>query len=100
MNVVVAKKRRYVESNGGFRYGYITHYFGDTGRVSLPDLLANSYLYTAIYHRWSQSIVFECRRVRKRKGRDRIMCPFCVRISFNRSVGSYIVNVYRLTHLG
>ena len=45
-------------------------------------------------------MVFECIEVRKRKGCDRTTSSFCVRIAFDRSVGSYIVKVHRFTHLG
>ena len=87
LSVIVAKMSRCVESNGGFRYGYIRHYFGDTGRTLLPDILANSHMDTASCHRWPQFMVFGYRDVCKRKGYDRTTCPFCVRIAFDISVG-------------
>ena len=93
LSVIVTKMRRYVKSNGGFWYGSIRRYVGHTGRVSLPDLLANSHLNTAICHRWSQPVIFECREVQKRKDCDHTTCPFCVRVVF-------IVKVCRLTRLG
>ena len=41
-----------------------------------------------------------CREVRKRKGCDHSGCPFCVRIAFDRSVGSYVVKLCRCLHTG
>lgn len=28
------------------------------------------------------------------------MCPFCVRVVYDRAVGGYVFKVYRLSHLG
>ena len=99
VSVIVTNMCRYGESNGDFRYGYVTHYFGDSGCGSLPDVLANSYLDTDMCLRWSMSFSFEHREVPKKKGCDRIICPFCVRITFDRSVGAYVVKVCQLFHL-
>ena len=42
LSVVVVKVRKYVESNRSFRYVHMKHYFGDSSRCSLPDVLDNS----------------------------------------------------------
>ena len=63
LSVIVTKMSRYIESNGGFRYISIKHYFGDLGRAALPDLLTKSDLDTAICNRWPQSMLFECREI-------------------------------------
>ena len=87
-------------SNGGFRFVIDKYYFGEFGRSLLPDVLANSYLDTTICDRWLHSVSIECREVRKMKRCIRTTCPFCVRIVFDRAVGSYIVKVCMLSHLG
>ena len=63
-------------------------------------MLANSYLNTTCFERWLQSISFDCREVRKRKGCVHSGCSFCVCIVFDRSVGSYIVKLCRCLHTG
>ena len=76
------------------------HYFGESSRDSLPDILATSYEGSTISTRWTQCFSFACKEVRKRKGCDHIMCPFCVRVVYDRAVGGYVFKVYRLSHLG
>ena len=70
------------------------YYFGVSGRSDVPDVLANSYLDTTYFERWSQSISFDYREVRKGSGCEHSGYPFCVRIAFDRSVGSYIVKMF------
>ena len=98
MSVIVIKMRKYVESSGEFRYVHEALLWSIC-RGLLSDVLANSYLDSAIYSRWSESFSFEYREVRKRKGCNRGMCPFCVRVVFDRVVGGYVFKVYRLPHL-
>ena len=100
LSVIVTKNRKYIESNGDFRYCSVKSYFGDLGRASLPNELVNSHLDTAICLRWPQSMVFECGEVWNMKGCDHTTCQFCVRIVFERSDGSYVIKVCRLAHLG
>lgn len=41
---VIVTMRKYIASNGGFRYVSVKHYFDESSRGSLPDVLATSYL--------------------------------------------------------
>ena len=70
----------------------VKYYIDKSGRDSLPDILANSYLDSAISTC--------CRAVRNWKGCDRMMCLFCVCGVFDREVGGYVVNVCQLFYLG
>ena len=76
------------------------HYFGASGHSDVPDVLASLYLDTTYFQRWPQSISFECREIRKRKGCELSGCPFSVRIRFDRSVGSYVVKLCRCLRTG
>ena len=76
------------------------YYFGLSGRSDLPDVLAHSYLDKNEFDRWPQSMSFECREIRKRKGVDYSYCPFCVRVTFDRSVDVYVVKRCRSLHIG
>ena len=96
----MSKIREYILYHGIFRFVMQKYYFGVTGRSDFPDVLANSYLDTTYFECWPQSISFDCREVRKRKGCEHSGCPFCVRIAFNRSVGSYVVKLCRCLHTG
>ena len=60
-------------------------------------MLSVSDLDSSLCHRWSQLLSFQCRGVRKRKNCSRVMCPFCVCISFDRALGSYVIKNYVLT---
>ena len=60
--------REYISSHGGFRFTMRKYYFCLSGRSDIPDVLANSYLDNIEFDRWPQSISFECREIRKRKG--------------------------------
>ena len=98
--IIVSKMREYISSHGGFRFVIQKYYFGVSSRSDVPDVIANSYLDTTYFERWSQSISFDYREVRKRKGCDHSGCPFCVRIAFDRSVGSYVVKLCRCLYIG
>ena len=100
LGIIVSKMRQYIFSHGVFRFVMQKYYFGVTGRSDVPDVLANSYLDTTYFERWPQSIPFDCREIRKRKGYEHSGCPFCVRIAFDRSVGFYVVKVCRCLHTG
>ena len=76
------------------------YYFDESGRSLISDVLVNSYMDTTISTSWLQSIVFQCREVRKRKGYDCTMCLFCVCIVFDRAVGGYVAKMCWLFHLG
>ena len=89
---------QYISSHGGFRFVMQKYYFGVTGRSDVPNVIANSYLNTTYFERWPQSISFDCREVRKRKGCEHSGCPFCVRIAFDRSVDFYIVKLCQCLH--
>ena len=90
--------REYISSHGSFRFDIQKYYFGVSGRSDIPDVLANSCLDTSYFERWSQSISFDCREVRERKGCDHSDCPFCVRVTVDRSVCSYVVKLCQCTH--
>ena len=88
----------YIRSSGDFWYAVVKHHFGESGRVILPDPLSVSDLDTSLYHRWHQLLSFEYREVKKRKNCSHMVCPFCVRISFDRAVGSYVIKNCVLAH--
>ena len=92
--------RQYIFSHGAFWFVIYKYYFGGSGLSDISDVLANSYLNTTYFERWLQSISFDCREVRKRKGCIHSGCSFCGRIVFDRSVGSYIVKLCRWLHTG
>ena len=92
--------REYISSHGNFRFVMQKYYFGVSGRSDIPDVLTNSYMDTPYFERWPQSISFDCIEVRKRRGCDHSSCPFCVRIAFDRSVGSYVEKLCRCLHTG
>ena len=92
--------RQYISSYGGFRFVMRNHYFGASGRSDLPDVLLGVHLDPAYFQKWPQSITFECREVRKRKGSELSGCPFSVRVAFDRLVGSYVVKQCRCVHTG
>ena len=73
------------------------HHQEDT---DIPDVLLGVYLDPAYFPKWPQSITFECREIRKRKGCEHSGCPFSVRVAFDRSVGSYVVKQCRCVHTG
>ena len=98
LGIIVSKMRQYISSNGGFRFVMQKYYFGVSGRSDIPDVLANSCLDTSYFESWPQSISFDCREVRERKGCDHSDCPFCVRVTFDRSVCSYVVKLCQCTH--
>ena len=100
LGIIVSKIRQCISSHGGFRFVVKKHYFDVSGRSDVPDVLASSYLDTAYFQRWPQSISFECREIRKRKGCEQSSCPFSVRIAFDRSVSSYVVKLCRCLHTG
>ena len=79
----MSKIREYILYHGIFRFVMQKYYFDVSGRNDIPDVLANLYLDTTYFERWPQSISFDCRKVRKRKGHDHSDCLFCVRIPFN-----------------
>ena len=100
LGIIVSKMRQYISSHGGFRFVMRNHYFGVSGRSHVPDVLASSFLDTTYFQRWPQSISFECREIRKRKGCEQSSCPFSVRIAFDRSVSSYVVKLCRCLYTG
>ena len=100
LGIIVSKMRQYISSYGGFRFVMRNHYFGASGRSDLPDLLLGVHLDPAYFQKWPQSITFECREVRKRKGSELSGCPFSVRVAFDRSVGSYVVKLCKCLHIG
>ena len=100
MGIIVSKMREYISSHGSFRFAMQKYYFSVSSSSDIPDVLANSYLDTTYFERWPQLFSFDCREVRKRKGRDHSDCPFYVRIAFDRSVGSYVVKLCRCLHTG
>ena len=100
LGVVMDNMREYVLSHVSFRFIMLKYYFDISGRSLLPDVLAHSYLDTTISGRWPQSISFECREIRKRKGCSYSGCPFCVHITFDRSVCGYVVKRCQLFHIG
>ena len=59
----------------------------------------NPYLDNSISTRWPQLFSVECREAQKRKRWDRTMYLFCVYDAFDRAIGGYVVNVYRLSRL-
>ena len=59
LGIIVSKMRQYISSHGGFRFVMRNHYFGESGRSDVPDVLASSYLDTAYFQRWPQYISFE-----------------------------------------
>ena len=100
LGIIVSKMRQYISSHGGFRFVMRNHYFGVSGRSHVPGVLASSFLDTTYFQRWPQSLSFECREIRKRKGCEHSGCPFSVRIAFDRSVGCYVVKLCRCLHTG
>ena len=60
--------RQYISSHGGFRFVMRNHYVGASGRGDLLDVLLGVYLDPVYFPKWPQSITFECREIRKRKG--------------------------------
>ena len=61
LGIIVSKMRQYISSHCGFRFVIQKYYFGVSGRSDVPDVLADSYLDTTSFERWSQSIIFDCR---------------------------------------
>ena len=100
LGIIESNTRQYISSHVGFRFIMRNHYFGVSGRSDVPDVLASLYLDTIYFERCPQSISFDCREIRKRKGCDHSGCPFSVRIAFNRSVGFYVVKLCRCLHTG
>ena len=100
LGIIVAKMCEHILFHGGFRFVMLKYYFGISGRSSLPDVLADSYLDTTISDRWPQSISFECREIRKRKCYYHYECLFCVRIVFDRSVCGHVVKLCQLYRVG
>ena len=100
LSIIVSKMRQYISSYGGFRFITQKYYFGVSGRSDFPGVVANSCLDTIYVEHWPQSISFDCREVRKRKGCEHSGCPFCVGVAFDRSVGSYVVKLCRCLHTG
>ena len=98
LGIIVSKMRQYISSHGGFRFVMKNDFFGVSDRSDVPDVLASSYLDTTYFQRWPQSISFECREIRKKKGCDHSGCPFSVRIAFDRSVSSYVIKLCRCLH--
>ena len=96
----MSKMCQYISSHGGFRFVMQKYYFGVTGRSDVLNVLASLYLDITYFERWPHSISFDCREIRKRKGYEHSGCPFCVRITFDRSVGSYVVKLCRCLHTG
>ena len=47
-----------------------------------------------------QSLTFECREIKKRKNDEFTLCPFCIRLSFDRDNGHCIIKRSILTHEG
>ena len=56
LGIIVTKIREYITSRGFIRFVMYKYYFGESGRSSLPDVLADSCLDTTISDRWPQSI--------------------------------------------
>ena len=100
LGIIVSKMRQYISSRGGFWFSMRKHYFGVSGRSDVPDVLASLYLDTTYFERCPQSISFDYKEIRKRKGCEHSGCPFSVRIAFDRSVGSYVVKLCRCLHTG
>jgi len=91
LGIIVSKMRQYISSHGGFRFVMVNQYFGASGRSDLPDVLLGVYLDPAYFPKWPQSITFKCREIRKTRGCEHSGCPFSVRVTFDRSVASYVV---------
>ena len=49
LSVIVTMMCKYIMYIGRFRYAHMKYYFSESGRGSLPDVLANSYLYSTIF---------------------------------------------------
>ena len=43
-------------------------------------------------------MTFECWEIRKRKNNEFVSCPFCIRITFDRDIGHYIIKRSVLVH--
>ena len=99
LGIVVSEMREYISSHGGFWFTMRKYHFGLSGRSDLPDVLANSYMDKSDFDRCPQSILFECREIRKRKGFNHSDYPFCVCVAFDRSVGGYIFKRCRSSHI-
>ena len=100
LGIVVSKMREYISSHGGVRLVMQKCYFGVSGRSDFPGVLANSYLNNTDFDRWLQSILFDCREIRRRKGYSHSDCPSCVRVVFDRSVGGCVVKRRRCSYNG
>ena len=98
LGIIVSNIRQCISSHSDFRFVMRNHHFGVSSRSDGPDVLASSYLDTTYFQRWPQSIIFDCKEIRKRKGCEYSGCPFSVRIAFNRSVGFYVVKLCRFLH--
>ena len=81
----------YIRLYGDFRFVVSKYYYGKSGRGKFPDIFDTMDLNTEHYSSWPQSLVFECRDIRKRKNNEFISCPFCIRISFDRDIGRYVI---------
>ena len=91
LGIIVSKRRQDISFHGGFRFVMVNQYFGASGRSDLPDVLLGVYLDLAYFPKWPQSITFKCREIRKTRGCEHTGCPFSVRVTFDRSVASYVV---------
>ena len=49
----MSKMHDYISSHDSFRFVMQKYYFGLSGRSDIPDVLANSYLDTTYFERWS-----------------------------------------------
>ena len=91
----------YIRLHGDFRFVVLKYYYGKSGRGKIPDIFDTMDLNTEHCPSWPQSLTFECREIRKRKNNEVFtLCPFCVRISFDRGIGHNVVKRSVFTHEG
>ena len=101
LNIIFDMITGYIRLYGEFRFVVLKYYYGKSGRGKIPDIFDTMDLNTEYCSSWPQSLTFECREIRKRENNEEFTsCPFCLRISFDRDVGHYVIKRNMLTHKG
>ena len=86
--------------HGDFRFVVSKYYYGKSSRGEFIDIFNTMDLNTEHYSSWPQSLTFECREIRKRKNNEFTSYPFCIRMSFDRDIGHYVIKRSGLAHEG
>ena len=88
----------YIRLHSDFRFVVSKYYYGKSGRGKIPDIFNTMGLNTGYCSSWPQSLTFEHWEIRKRENNEFTSCLFCIRISFDRGIGYYVIMRSVLTH--